>query len=93
MKLKRLSRIETTICLILMVIALPFDIVCRIFDMIKYPFSWVLEELALFSKWVGNKLLRCSDEVKDGTIKNQHCIRVCTASFAWKILKRETNLK
>ena len=93
MKLKHLSRIETTIRFILTVIALPFGIVCRIFDMIKRPFSWVLEELALFSYWVGNKLLRCSDEVKDGTIKNQHCIRAYTASFAWELLKRETNQK
>ena len=93
MKLKYLSRIEGIIRFILTVIALPFGIVCRIFDMIKRPFSWVLEELALFNYWVGNKLLRCSNEVKDGTIKNQHCIRAYTASFTWELLKRETNLK
>lgn len=93
MKLKHLSRIETTIRFILIVIALPFGIVCRIFDMIKRPFSWVVEELALFSEWVGNKLLRCSDEVRGGTIKNQDFIKRYTASLAWELLKRETNLK
>lgn len=93
MKLKHLSKIETTIRFILIAIALPFGIVCRIFDIIKRPFSWVVEELAIFSRWVGNKLLQCSDEVKDGTIKNQHYIRSSTASLAWEVLKRELNLK
>ena len=40
-----------------------------------------------------NRLLRCSNEVKDGTIKNQYCKREYTASFAWELLKREANLK
>jgi hypothetical protein len=89
MKLKHLSRIETTIRFILTVIALPFAIICHIFDMIKYPFNWVVEEIAIFSKWIGNKLLRCSDEVKDGTIKNQDFIKKYTASFTWKLLNKK----
>ena len=93
MKLKHLSRIEKTIRIILVVVALPFSIVCHILDLIAYPFGWVIEEFAIFDKWIGNRLLRCSDEVKDGTIKNQHCIREYTASFAWELLKQETNLK
>lgn len=93
MKLKHLSRIEKTIRIILMVVALPFFIVCRIFYIMLSPFDWVVGEIAIFEKWMGNKLLRCSDEVKDGTIKNQYCIRAYTASFAWKELKRGANLK
>lgn len=93
MKLRHLSRIEKTIRIILVVVALPFSIVCHILDLISRPFSWVVEEIAIFGKWMGNKLLRCSDEVKDGTIKNQYCIREYTASFAWKELKRRANLK
>jgi hypothetical protein len=89
MKLKHLSKIETTIRMIIIIIAIPFAIVCRIFDMIKYPFSWVVKEFAIFSEWVGNKLLRCSDEVKDGTIKNQDCIRKYTASFVWELLRQK----
>lgn len=92
MKLKHLSRIETTIRLILVVIVLPFSIVCHILDMISRPFRWVIEEIAIFSKLVGNKLLQCSDEVKDGTIKNQSYIREYTASFVWELLKQK-NLK
>ena len=93
MKLKHLSRIEKTIRIILVVVALPFSIVCHILGLIARPFSWVVEEISIFAKWMGNKLLRCSDEVKDGTIKNQYCIRAYTASFVWELLKQETNLK
>jgi hypothetical protein len=89
MKLKHLSKIETTIRIILIVIAIPFSIVCRILDYMSRPFRWVVEELAIFSKWVGNKLLRCSDEVKDGTIKNPYCIKEYTASFAWELLSEK----
>ncbi len=89
MKLKHLTRIETTIRIILMVIAIPFSIVGHILNYISRPFSWAVEELAIFSEWVGNKLLRCSDEVKDGTIKNQYCIREYTASFVWKLLNKK----
>ena len=89
MKLEHLSKIDATIRIILIVIAIPFSIVSHIFDMIKRPFSWVVEELALFSSWVGNKLLRCSDEVKDGTIKNQCFIREHTASFTYKLLNKK----
>lgn len=89
MKLEHLSKIDATIRIILIVIAIPFSIVSHIFDMIKRPFSWVVEELALFSSWVGNKLLRCSDEVKDGTIKNQRFIREYTASFTYKLLNKK----
>lgn len=88
MKLKHLSRIETTIRLILVVVVLPFSIVCHILDMISRPFRWVIEEIAIFMEFFGNKLLQCSDEVKDGTIKNQYYIRESTASFVWKLLKQ-----
>lgn len=93
MKLKHLSRIEKTIRIILVVVSLPFSIVCHICDLISRPFNWVVEEIAIFTNWMGNKLLRCSDEVKDGTIKNQYSIRAYTASFAWKEIKRRANLK
>lgn len=93
MKLRHLSRIEKTIRIILVVVALPFSIVCHILGLIARPFSWVVEKISIFAKWMGNRLLRCSDEVKDGTIKNQYCIREYTASFAWELLKQKTNLK
>ena len=93
MKLKHLSRIEKTIGIILVVVALPFFIVCHILGLIARPFSWVVEEISIFAKWMGNRLLRCSDEVKDGTIKYQYCIRTYTASFAWELLKHKINLK
>ena len=93
MKLKHLSIIEKTIRVILLVVALPFAIICRILDLISYPFNWVIEEISILTQWIGNRLLRCSDEVKDGTIKNEYCIRAYTAFFAWKEIKRGANLK
>ena len=89
MKLKHLSIIDTAIRFILIVIAIPFSIVCHILDYISYPFRLVVEEIGIFSKWMGNKLLRCSDEVKYGIIKNQHYIREYTASFAWELLNKK----
>lgn len=68
---------------------LPFSIVGIIIDSLAKPFRWVLEELDYLRFRIGNKLLRMSDEVKDGTIKNEDLIRRITASEAYILLKIE----
>lgn len=93
MKLKNLVKIEWVIRIILFLIALPFILIGLILECISYPFDKVNDYLLELNEKIGNKLLRMSDEVKDGTIKNDYCIRTYTAIFAMKELKRQANLK
>lgn len=93
MKLKNLAKIQFVISCILFLIALPFILIGLILKCINYPFVQVSEYLTELPLKIGNKLLRMSNEVKDGTIKNDYCIRNYTAIFAMKELKRHTNLK
>lgn len=93
MRLKNLAKIQFVISRILFLIALPFMLISLILKCIDYPLVQVYEYLTNLSLKIGNKLLRMSDEVKDGTIKNDYCIRNYTAIFAMKELKRSANLK
>lgn len=93
MKLKNLAKIEFVIKWILIFIALPFILIYLILNCINYPFTQIIEYLTDVNLKTGNKLLRMSDEVKDGTIQNDYCIRNYTAIFAMKELKRRANLK
>lgn len=93
MKLRTLAKIEFVIKVILVIVAFPFWFVGAILSCINAPFTMVTDKLVILVQYIGNRLLRCSDEVKNGTIRNQYCIRKYTASFAWKELKREANLK
>lgn len=92
MKLKNLAKIQFVTQGILFLIALPFILISLILECISYPFAKVNDYLADVNLKTGNKLLRISDEVKDGTIKNDYCIRNYTAILAMKELKREANL-
>lgn len=92
MKLKNLAKIEFVTQGILFLIALPFILISLILECISYPFAKVNDYLVDVNLKTGNKLLRISDEVKDGTIKNDYCIRNYTAILAMKELKREANL-
>lgn len=93
MKLKNLAKIEFVIQYILWLIALPFIIISLILECINYPFVQTYKYLQSLAIQIGNRLLRLSNEVKHGTIKNDYCIRNYTAIFAMKELKRNTNLK
>lgn len=92
MKLKNLAKIQFVTQGILFLIALPFILISLILECISYPFAKVNDYLVDVDFKTGNKLLRISDEVKDGTIKNDYCIRNYTAIIAMKELKREANL-
>lgn len=93
MKLKNLAKIQFVIKYILWLIALPFIIISLILECINYPFVQTYKYLQSLAIQIGNRLLRLSNEVKDGTIKNDYCIRNYTAIFAMKELKRKANLK
>ncbi len=93
MKLKNLAKIQFVIKRILLLIALPFILISLILECINYPFIQVYKYLQSLAIKTGNKLLRMSDEVKDGTIQNDYCIRNYTAILAMKELKRGANLK
>lgn len=89
MKLKTANKIQKALWLTIWLLMLPFSIVGIVIDRLAKLFKWVLEELDLLRFRIGNKLLRMSDEVKDGTIKNEYVIRNFTASGAYIRLKTE----
>ena len=89
MKLKTLAKIEYIIRMVLILLAFPFWIIEMILITIRIPFSKVTNKLAILANCIGNRLLRCSNEVKNQTIKNEYCIRNYTARFALKKLNEE----
>ena len=93
MKLKTLSKIEMTANVIITLIMIPFFFVNVIIYALNQPFNFAIDKLADVRHWFGNFLLRKSDEVKNGVIKNQMCIRQYTARLALKELKRKVDLK
>lgn len=73
---------------VLYIISVPFLICHLILFYGNKPFEFVLDYFISLSQKFGNFLLRRSDEVKNGIIKNSHAIRSYTARFALKELKR-----
>ena len=89
MKLRTLVKIEFVIRVVLFLVFIPFIIIELILTIIREPFSKVTDSIISFNRYIGNKLLRCSDEVKNGVIKNNMIIRTYSASFALKQLNIE----
>ena len=89
MKLRTLAKIEFVIRMVLVIVAFPFWMVGVILSCILAPFTMVAGRLDILAKYIGNRLLRCSDEVKNGAIRNQDCIRNYTASLALKNYSKE----
>lgn len=88
MKLKTLSKIEMAFDIInAMVILLPV-ILGVILEYVCDALEWVVDKLD-FRLEVGNKLLKMSNEVKNGAIKNQDFIEDGRAITGYKILKYE----
>lgn len=88
MKLKTLSKIEMAFDIInVMVILLPV-ILGVILGYVCDALEWLVDKLDFRLK-VGNKLLKMSDEVINGTIKNQDFIEGGRAITGYKILKYE----
>ena len=93
MKLKTASKIQKALWLTIWFLMLPFSIVGILINSLVKPFKWVLEELDSLRFRIGNRLLRMSDEVKDGTIQNEYFIRNLTATDAYISLKKEQQSK
>lgn len=88
MKLKTLSKIEMAFDILnVMVILLPV-ILGVILGYACDGLEWLVDKLD-FRLEVGNKLLKMSDEVKNGTIKNKDFIEDGCAKTLYKILKSE----
>jgi len=88
MKLKKLAIIQLVMDVVLYIISVPFLICHLILFYGNKPFEFVLDYFNGVSQKFGNFLLRKSDEVKNGIIRNDYCIRSYTARFALKELKR-----
>ena len=91
MKLKTLSKIETLFDILnVIVILLPITLGV-IFGYACDAIEWLIDKLD-YRLEVGNKLLKMSDEVKNGIIKNEDFIRGGCAKTAYNMLKSEDKI-
>lgn len=74
MKLKTAARIDLAINIVLRIVIAPFDLVKTIID--KTLEFLIFNPFLSFDRWLSNKLLLHSDEVKDGTICNSDALRM-----------------
>ena len=86
MKLKTASKIQKALWMTIWFLMLPISFVGILIDSLTKPFKWVLDELDFLRFRIGNRLLRMSDEVKDGTIQNDYFIRNLTATEAARMV-------
>ena len=73
---------------VLYIMSIPFLICHLLLFYGNKPFEFVIDYFIGLSQKFGNFLLRRSEEVKNGIIRNDYCIRNYTARFALKELKR-----
>ena len=74
MKLKTAARIDLAINIVLRIVIAPFDLVKTIID--KTLEFLIFNPFLSFDRWLSNKLLLHSDEVKDGMICNPDALRM-----------------
>ena len=89
MKLKTATKIQKAADITLWVAMLPFGICSIAIAILTIPFEWVVGWFHDVRFRIGNRLLKISDEAKDGTIKNDYCLRNFTAKDAYKKLEEE----
>ena len=90
MKLKTAARIDLAINIILRIVIAPFDLVKTIID--KTLEFLILKPIVSFDKWLSNKLLLHSDEIKDGTICNPDALKM-GAHSVYILFKEEQKKK
>ena len=86
MKLKTLVKIERVFSAFNVLVILPPFIIGVIFGWLRDACEWLVDILD-FRIVVGNKLLKASDEVKNGKIKNKEFIGGSTAWVAYKYIE------
>lgn len=89
MKLKTAKDIQKVTDLTVWWLMLPFSLCGLVLTWLTKPLEWVVDGFCLLRHRIANGLLRMSDEVKGGTIKNDYCIRSFSALDAWKMLEEE----
>lgn len=90
MKLKTAARIDLAINIILRIVIAPFDLVKTIID--KTLEFLIFNPLLSFDRWLSNKLLLHSDEIKDGTICNPDALKM-GAHSVYILFKEEQKKK
>ena len=89
MTLNTARKTEAIIVWILYILLLPIALLAALIGLAKNLLDWILECRDWIAFKVGHKLMRMSDAVKNGTIKNPDCLKNYTARMAWKVLKEE----
>ena len=87
MTLNTARKIETAFDVVTIIILLPFALVIHILEWLIKLLTLPIDGFKWLSQKLGNKLMNMSEAVKDGTIKNQYCLKNYTARMAWKHLK------
>ena len=87
MKLKYSALIERMVRVTLILMGLPFILTVQLLHWMVIPFEWISDKVIEFADYVGNRLLRASEEVRDGYIKNDYFIRCYTAIMMQRFLK------
>ena len=89
MKLKTAAKIDKATVIIFVFLMFTLTLCVMIIDLTAKPFRWCIDQLDCLRFRVGNWLLRQSDKVKDGTIKNKRFIQTSTARYAYMVLIQE----
>lgn len=89
MKLKTAAKIEYAFDIIIGVLYLPFKLISVIIYYILQPFVWLDNKRDDLMWYVGNRLVKCSEEVKTNQIKNKDMIMMYTARTINRLWERE----
>ena len=89
MTLKTARNIELAFDVVTFLIVLPVLAAAVVVSLIDKPLSWILDERIRICHSAGNRLMRMSDAVKEGVVKNPYCLRNYTASMAWRYLEEK----
>lgn len=89
MKLETAVKIEKVIDVITIILSFPFGLCRVLFNTIGNVFEYVQDRIMYLGFYICNYLLRISQEVKDGVIKNEWYVEHSTPSNAYKKLKEE----
>lgn len=88
MKLNTAAKIQKAATALLLLAILPFAIVGKLITICHMPFEWLFGAFmkALFR--IGHGLMLHSEEVKNGLIRNETCLRNWTAKQAFDYLQK-----
>ena len=92
MKLKTAASIETIFDIIIGILYLPFKLVSVIIYFILQPFVWLENKKGDLTWYVGNRLLKRSNEVKTNQIKNKDMIMMYTARTINRLWEKEKDI-